>query len=250
MTAAVRGLGQKNQLVLLPAGGGAVALQERAIRTRRAVLVAAADVFDEVGYEAATITEILRRSGVTRGALYFHFGSKAELAQGVLAEQADALPRVPRRALRLQEFLDEALLLACLLERETGDPIVRGSVRLTVEQGPARGALDCRTPMRARVEHTHALLSAAQANGELLPHVDALGLARLAVGAFVGVQLLSDIMTARADMAERVTDLYRDLLAANATPSVLSRLDFGPGRGARVYREAMGRLRATEVPPE
>ncbi|MEU1054748.1 ScbR family autoregulator-binding transcription factor [Streptomyces sp. NPDC005876] len=227
-----------------------MALQERAIRTRRAVLVAAAAVFDEVGYEAATITEILKRSGVTRGALYFHFGSKAELAQGVLAEQADALPRVPERALRLQQFLDEALLLACLLERETGDPIVRGGVRLIVEPGAAQEVLDCRTPMRARVEHTHALLSAAQTNGELLPHVDALGLARLAVGAFTGVQLLSDIMTARADMAERVTDLYRDLMAANATPSVLSRLDFGPDRGARVYREAMGERRAARVTPE
>lgn len=219
--------------------GGTVALQERAIRTRRAILVAAAEVFDEVGYEAATITEILKRSGLTRGALYFHFGSKEELAQGVLAVQVEALPPVPRQELRLQESLDEALLLAYLLRRESGDPIVRGSVRLTIDQGAAQGGLDARIPMAAWVEHTHALLEEAKANGELLPHVDTLSLAKLAVGAFTGVQVLSNIMTDREDMPERVSDLYRNLMAAAAVPAVLSRLDFTSGRGPWIYQEAM-----------
>ncbi|MEV6183872.1 helix-turn-helix domain-containing protein, partial [Streptomyces sp. NPDC052015] len=61
-----------------------MARQERAIRTRQTILVAAAEVFDEVGYEAATISDVLKRSGVTKGALYFHFTSKQELAQAVL----------------------------------------------------------------------------------------------------------------------------------------------------------------------
>lgn len=64
-----------------------MARQERAVRTRRAILEAAAAVFDERGYEAATIADILARAGVTKGALYFHFCSKQELAQGVLDEQ-------------------------------------------------------------------------------------------------------------------------------------------------------------------
>lgn len=76
--------------------GGIVARQERAVRTRRAILEAAAAVFDERGYEAATIADILARAGVTKGALYFHFSSKQELAQGVLDEQMaeGGVPRV------------------------------------------------------------------------------------------------------------------------------------------------------------
>ncbi|MET9819698.1 ScbR family autoregulator-binding transcription factor [Streptomyces sp. NPDC006355] len=226
-----------------------MALQERAIRTRRAILVAAAEVFDELGYEAATITEILKRSGLTRGALYFHFSSKEELAQAVLAVQVEALPSVAKQDLKLQESMDEALLLAYLLRRKTGDPIVRGGVRLTVDQGAAQAGLDTRAPMRAWVEHTHALLNEAKTNGELLPHVDTLGLAKLTVGAFTGIQVLSNIMTDREDMPERVTDLYRNLMAATAVPSVLSRMDFGPGRGMWVYHEAM-KLRQAEAEPE
>lgn len=58
--------------------------QQRAIRTRRVFLEAAAEVFDEHGYDAATISAILERAGLTRGALYFHFTSKEELARGSL----------------------------------------------------------------------------------------------------------------------------------------------------------------------
>ncbi len=53
-----------------------MARQERAVRTRHAVVQAAAQVFAERGYAAATIAEILDRAGVTKGALYFHFDSK------------------------------------------------------------------------------------------------------------------------------------------------------------------------------
>ncbi|MFD0273427.1 ScbR family autoregulator-binding transcription factor [Kitasatospora sp. NPDC127111] len=227
-----------------------MALQERAVRTKRAILVAAAEVFDELGYEAATISEILKRSGVTRGALYFHFSSKEELAQGVLAEQVGALPPVPGRDLKLQQSLDEALLLTHLLQRDTGDPIVRGSVRLTVDQGPAQGGFDRRLPMQGWIEHTHALLEEAKANGELLPYVDTLSLAKLTVGAFTGVQVLSDIMTGRTDMPERVSDLYRVLLASVAAPTALSQLDFSPERGLRVHQQIMKLRQEAEESPE
>ncbi|MFE9995580.1 ScbR family autoregulator-binding transcription factor [Streptomyces avermitilis] len=216
-----------------------MARQERAIRTRQTILVAAAEVFDEVGYEAATISDVLKRSGVTKGALYFHFTSKQELAQAVLAEQVASLPRVPEQELKLQQSLDEALLLAHLLREGTGDPIVQGSVRLTVDQGSPRDHLNRRVPMQAWTEHTQSLFEEARAKGEILPHADVEALAKLFVGAFTGVQVLSRIMTGRADLAERVADLYRHLMPSFAMPGILVRLDFSPERGSRVYEAAM-----------
>ncbi|MEV0219207.1 ScbR family autoregulator-binding transcription factor [Streptomyces sp. NPDC050704] len=213
--------------------------QERAIRTRRALLVAAAEVFDEVGYEAATISDVLKKSGMTKGALYFHFTSKEELAQAVLAGQVESLPRVPDRELKLQQSLDEALLLTYLLKQDTGDPIVQGSVRLTVDQGSPKDHLNRRVPMQAWQDHTQALFAEGKAKGEILPHADVAALAQLFVGAFTGVQVLSRIMTGRADLAERVADLYRYLMPSIAVPGVLVRLDFSPERAARVYAEAL-----------
>ncbi|MEU6098345.1 ScbR family autoregulator-binding transcription factor [Streptomyces sp. NPDC047079] len=223
-----------------------MARQERAIRTRQAILLAAAEVFDEVGYEAATISDVLQRSGMTKGALYFHFTSKEELAQAVLAAQVSSLPRVPEQELKLQESLDEALLLAYLLRKDTGDPIVQGSVRLTVDQGSPKDHLNRRVPMQAWTEHTQSLFEEAKQRGEILPHADVEALAKLFVGAFTGVQVLSRIMTERVDLAERVADLYRHLMPSVAVPGVLVRLDFSPDRGPKVYEAAM-RQRQSEA---
>ncbi|MFH9856171.1 ScbR family autoregulator-binding transcription factor [Streptomyces althioticus] len=213
-----------------------MAQQERAVRTRNAILRAAGEVFDELGYEAATISAILQRAKVTKGALYFHFSSKEELAQAVLTRQLTSVPRVPRRDLALQQGLDEALVLAHMLA--AGEPLVRGSVRLTVEQGSPQDGLDRRAPMEGWIEHNVEILSAARDNGELLPRVDVAAAAKMFVGAFTGVQILSKVMTDRADLVERVADLQRHLMAGVAVPAVLVQLDFSPERGAQVFEEA------------
>lgn len=219
----------------------AVALQERAIRTRRAILVAAAAVFADVGYEAATISEILQRANVTKGALYFHFPSKDELAQAVLAGQLESIPAPPPQELMLQQGIDEAFLLAHLLS--VGDPMVRGSIRLTVDQGAPSDGLDRQVPMSGWIEHNIDILGRAKENGELLPHVHVPAAARMFVGAFTGVQVLSKIMTDHADLPERVSDLQRHLMASIAVPAVLMQLDTAADRGARVHAAAL-QLRA------
>lgn len=58
-----------------------VVKQDRSVRTRQTILSAAARVFEERGYQMATISEILTAAGVTKGALYFHFPSKEDLAR-------------------------------------------------------------------------------------------------------------------------------------------------------------------------
>jgi AcrR family transcriptional regulator len=52
--------------------------QLRAHRTRRALIAAAARVFAERGYDHATVDDIARAAGVSKGAYYFHFDSKEE----------------------------------------------------------------------------------------------------------------------------------------------------------------------------
>ncbi|MFF4583202.1 ScbR family autoregulator-binding transcription factor [Streptomyces sp. NPDC001389] len=57
--------------------------QERAARTRESLVHAAAEVFAEEGFAAASIAEISQRAGVTSGALHFHFDGKTSLALAV-----------------------------------------------------------------------------------------------------------------------------------------------------------------------
>lgn len=214
-----------------------MAVQERAIRTRQAILAAAAAVFAEVGYEAATISEILQRANVTKGALYFHFASKEELAQAVLANHLAAIPPSPQQELVLQQGLDETFLLAYLLS--SGDPLVQGSVRLTVDQGSAHDGLDRQVPIKGWIDHNMETLAKAKGNGELLPQVEVGAAAKMFVGAFTGVQIISKVMTGHQDLQERIADLYQHLMSSIAVPAVLVRLDMAPDRGARVYEAAI-----------
>ncbi len=55
-------------------------------RTREALLEAAFDEIYEQGFRAASLDNILRRTGVTKGALYHHFPSKTALGYAVVDE--------------------------------------------------------------------------------------------------------------------------------------------------------------------
>ncbi|HEX2301961.1 MAG TPA: ScbR family autoregulator-binding transcription factor, partial [Pseudonocardiaceae bacterium] len=171
-----------------------MAKQDRAIRTRQAILSAAAKVFEERGYRAATISEILSTAGVTKGALYFHFESKEALALGVLSEQ-DQKFVVPPRECKIQEFVDVMMLHAHQLQN---DAMVRAGVRLTLDQR-AEG-LDRSGPFLRWQEVGEDLLTQAQAQGELLPQVRPAESAAVAVGAFAGVQAMSQALTDYQDL--------------------------------------------------
>jgi AcrR family transcriptional regulator len=59
--------------------------------TRRELLAATMKVLVERGYEGARVSEIAREAGITTGAIYNHFSSKAELLTAAITEQGPHL---------------------------------------------------------------------------------------------------------------------------------------------------------------
>jgi TetR/AcrR family transcriptional regulator, acrAB operon repressor len=59
--------------------------KEEALATREQLLDAAEQVFRERGVGHASLAEVADAAGVTRGAIYHHFESKAELFQALMA---------------------------------------------------------------------------------------------------------------------------------------------------------------------
>lgn len=206
-------------------------MQDRALRTRQTILRAAAKVFEERGYQAATIAEILAEAKVTKGALYFHFGSKEDLVDGVLAGQ-DAHLAVPERASKIQELVDTVLLQA---HRLRTDQMVRAGARLTLDQRVAEAH---RTgPFLRWIRVCEDLLAGAREQGELLPHVVPGETAALLVGTFAGVQSMSQTLTGYEDLMPRIVTLLRHVLPSVAISSVLACVDLSPERGAKVFEE-------------
>ncbi|MEU8464613.1 ScbR family autoregulator-binding transcription factor [Streptomyces sp. NPDC029003] len=209
-----------------------MAEQVRAIRTRQAILAAAAKVFEEHGYQAATISEILASAGVTKGALYFHFQSKEDLAFGVLNAQNQNLV-IPDRAVKMQGVVDIVMLHTYRLQT---DPMVRAGVRLTMDQ-LAQG-LDRSGPFRTWAVPVREGLERAQRQGELLPQVDPAETADVIVGTYAGIQSMSQALTDYEDLVSRVTALLRHLLPSIVQSSVLTSVDISESRGRNVYNEA------------
>lgn len=196
--------------------------QARALRTRAQIIRAAAEVFDEQGFSAASLSKIVKRAGVTMGAVYFHFSSKEELARAVMAEQAANVTFLEGDKC-LQQLIDITMELAQQLQK---DVLLRAGVRLAVEQG-AFGVTD-ETAYLLWIERFQEQLRAARERGELLSHVEPEHFARVLVGAYTGTQLLSQISTGRADLPERITALWRYLLPGVAAPAVISHLVLQP----------------------
>ncbi|MER7769287.1 TetR/AcrR family transcriptional regulator [Kitasatospora sp. NPDC096140] len=106
-------------------------VQERSERTRGRLVEAGAGLFDRCGYAGATLGEIAAAAGVTKGALYFHFASKEELARAVF-EQAECSLRSACGDHRAVDSPLQALIDAgyWLVDALGTDPVVRAAFRL------------------------------------------------------------------------------------------------------------------------
>ena len=112
---------------MLPTTPTPARLREDAQATREALLDAAFDEMYLTGFRAARLDEILRSSGVTKGALYYHFGSKQGLGYAVVLERvkplvreryldpfksvADPIEGLRRMGLRMQKELEKTGIL-------------------------------------------------------------------------------------------------------------------------------------------
>lgn len=83
---------------------------ERRASTRRALLDAARSLFAEKGYHGTAAEEIVRRAGVTRGALYHHFEDKKDLFRAVVDEMEDEIDEEIEEAERAATSLPEAVM--------------------------------------------------------------------------------------------------------------------------------------------
>jgi AcrR family transcriptional regulator len=194
-------------------------MQQRAKATRAAVIAGAALVFEEMGYGNASLNDVTARASVTRGALYFHFKSKEELALAVIAEQ-HALVRIAAEELATQgQPALETMMGMCRLfgKQLLEEPVVRAGIRLTLEASAFNA--DIAGPYADWIATMEALTRQAQAERAVRPEVDAAAFARYLVASFTGVQMVSNVLVARADVLQRIEEMWAFMLPALAPAS-------------------------------
>lgn len=134
--------------------------QQQEQGTRERLLEAAAEVFAEHGYEAATVREICRRAGANVAAVNYHFGGKEMLYASMLKHfMAVCAARHPLDAGTGPDSTPEERLYAFvrnLLYRIMGDDEAHGKLvaQETIDPSPAFDDIvhEFMLPVRAAVE--------------------------------------------------------------------------------------------------
>lgn len=183
--------------------------QERAGRTRRALLEAAAAEFDRWGYAGASLAGIARVAGISIGALTFHFASKETLSravreQGIAATRALVADAVARRETPFQCVASLTVTLVELLERDVS---VRATARL------AREARDDQHRWESVWAPVIGERLRERADAEACPGTDSAALTAMAVHLVCGVEAtlrhrgLSDSGHSNSAMLARIWQL-------------------------------------------
>ncbi|GAA3890819.1 ScbR family autoregulator-binding transcription factor [Leifsonia kafniensis] len=195
-----------------------MAQQQRAANTREAIVTGAATAFQAHGYGMTSLAEIAEASGVTKGALYFHFDSKEAIALAVIDAQHAAAGTI---GVALHESgttgIAATLTASFAFARQLREnPIARAGIRLTLEassfQTPVVG------PYLDWIAWIEGYLVEAAAAGDLREEVNPSTLAHLIIPAFTGVQMVSEVLTHRDDIYQRVEELWLLLLPGTVPP--------------------------------
>jgi|FLYL01.1.fsa_nt_gi AcrR family transcriptional regulator len=92
--------------------------------TRKKLLDAGLAVFARHGYERATVDEIVREAGFSKGAFYVHFESKEDLFWAMLEDRIAAAQERMRQAISIEDSVEvnERRVLEAVFAFEKEDP--------------------------------------------------------------------------------------------------------------------------------
>ena len=164
-------------------------------QTRQAILDAAHEAFWKSGYRVANVDNIIKDTGVTKGALYYHFKNKDELGYAVIDEKLyEEFLEKWVRPLEAVEDPIEGVLDICranLIENMTDDIVQHGCPlnNMIQEMSPQKEAFRSRLNRIYEMwfEALERVLHAGQENGTVRADTDVPAVARFIVAVIHGV---------------------------------------------------------------
>lgn len=184
--------------------------QERARITRNNIVESAARSFNLHGFGKTSLSDIIEEAGVTKGALYFHFESKEDVARAVLDSQ---LERVTQEfaELRVSDLPPlEMLVRLCVRPIRDYRDATPSDFRLATEIASIQPGLTL-PYFAAWLRMISSILDMAVQAGDLKNGVDPDTLARFILSTLTGAQLVSEVLSADGHLERDDREMW-DLL--------------------------------------
>jgi len=175
-------------------------------QTRQEIIRKAAPIFNQKGYEGATLSDLMRATGLEKGGIYRHFGSKQELAgdafdhawkiamdtrfEGTeqIANTVDRLKQIVRnfRDRRAGLVPGGCPLLNTAIDCDNGNPKLRAKAHQA---------------LTSWLDRMESITEGGQRRGEIRPDVDPAKLATLIAGTLEGGGMVSRLQRNRKPLA-------------------------------------------------
>ncbi|MFJ3715558.1 ScbR family autoregulator-binding transcription factor [Streptomyces sp. NPDC090057] len=185
-----------------------MARQLRAEQTRATIITAAADLFDRQGYECTSLSDIVGHAKVTKGALYFHFAAKEDLAHAILDLQSRAAQKVvddvEGRGYSSLESLMRTTFTVARLAVE--DPVPRAGLRLATTDVPVRPPM--RHPFNEWLEFAGRKFTGAVREADVHPETDVGVVAHSLVCFFIGTRVAGRSLEPVGRLPRRVAEMW------------------------------------------
>jgi AcrR family transcriptional regulator len=199
-----------------------MARQVRSEATRRKILDAAVDVFNEVGYATADRGAIIERTGMTKGAFYHHFDSMEALASAIIEEGAKLVvtelgAMSDSFSPALENILHSTFITADLF---ASNKVVRTAEQLTLAFGKFNdtAAAAYTTWVEAMTVQARRAIAEGDIRAELDPHV----VSESIIGATFGARILGPTTSGGSDdLIRRLTQMWELLFPAIVTDASL-----------------------------
>lgn len=167
--------------------------------TREWVLEQAARLFNERGFSGVSLTDLMEATGLEKGGLYHHFGSKEELAFEAFSYSIDRVTRrFETRLAGLQTAMEQLHALVDAFIEYYDDPPVPGGcpiMNTAVETDDAnpRFRERARMAMKQYLNGIQSILAAGVRNGELQKEMNTEQAATVLLCLFEGALMLSKL---------------------------------------------------------
>jgi AcrR family transcriptional regulator len=168
-------------------------------RTRELILAKSARLFNRRGYFGASMSDIMRETGLEKGGIYNHFGSKDDLA---LASFDYSIARVEKRysdeIKKVSDAGDRLLAIVNVFSYHIEDPIVEGGcpiLNTAVESDDTHPALRerSRAALERWTESIRSITHKGIERGQVRPDVDADELATMMISMLEGAVMMSKL---------------------------------------------------------
>lgn len=143
----------------------------RGTRARTAILAAAAELLDEVGFAAMTIEEVATRAGSSKATVYRRWPSKGTLAMDAVMAEIDPAAPFPDTGSAVEDFRTQLRAVARVFNRPRIRHMLLGVIFETQTDPELRNAFRDRY-MNPRRDQARAVIERGIARGELRPDFD------------------------------------------------------------------------------